>query len=360
MTPQLAKPTFLSGAQDDLAAADVYKRTTGTVINRIQSLIGMEDIDLSAVLRGGDFLLKQLPIITGLTAGGTLTLNKENLVARLVATSSSLSRSISSLTGDLSNSMVATIGANLPNANEVYSKVGDVVSQVSASALSSVSSLGAMIGQITGNANLYSIVDKDAMVGLYTGVIREATRFGLPDSFGALMTAQTDPYILNRVAAQVLPQLINSSDTAGISSMATRLPSGALTMSYPGALNDFTAKYTSPRGATDAFRVTEFQKVVGTYDQVQDGWNSCRRPTSGGAVVAVDVTRLQGGTPSFKNLIAAGVMATTDPNTKLYALASVFAPTTVDRQLREQFPRTVFAGNNRQRQQVLDPRSFLG
>jgi len=359
MTPQLAKPTFLSGAQDDLAAADVYSRTTGSVINRIQSILGADNIDLSAVLRGGDFLLKQLPIITGLTSGGGLILNKENLVARLIASSATLSRSITNLTGDLSNSLVAQVGLNLPNAGEVYSKVGDVVQRVSAASISSVSSLGAMINTVTGQSNLYSIVDKDAMVGLYTGVVREATRFGIPNTFNSLMQGVTDPYIVSRVASQVLPQMINSSDTAGIYAMTQRVAPGSLTMGYPSALGDFTSKYRAPAGAVDSNRPAEFQTVMNTYSAVQPDWNTCKRPTTAGVSQAVDVTRLQGGTPSFKQMIAAGVMSTTNPDTKLYAIASLFQPTTVDRELRAQFPRTVLAGNNRQRQVVLDPRSFL-
>ncbi|MNU19604.1 hypothetical protein D3C71_78350 [compost metagenome] len=359
MTPQLAKPTFLSGARDDLAAADVYTRTTGTVINRIQSLLGADDIDLSAVLRGGDFLLKQLPIITGLTSGGSLILNKDNLVARLLVSSNSLSRSITSLTGDLSNSLVAQVGLNLPSVGEVYSKVGDVVQRVSAASLSNIGALGSMINQITGQSNLYSVIDKDALVGLYTGVVREATRFGIPNSFTSLMNGVNDPYIVQRVAAQALPQLINSSDTGGILAMTQRVAPGALTMGYPQALGDFTSKYRAPAGSVDATRPAEFTSVMNTYNAVQPGWNSCKRPTSAGPVDAVDVTRLQGGTSSFKQLVAAGVMAAVSQNTKLYAIASLFAPTTVDRELRAQFPRTVLAGNNRQRQRVVDPRSFL-
>lgn len=359
MTPQLAKPTFLSGARDDLAAADVYTRTTGSVINSIRSILGADDIDLSAVLRGGDFLLKQLPIITGLTSGGSLILNKDNLVARLLVSSNSLSRSITSLTGDLSNSLVSQVGLNLPSLGEVYSKVGDVVQRVGAASLSSIGALGTMINQITGQANLYSVVDKDALVGLYTGVVREATRFGIPNSFTSLMAGVVDPYIVQRVAAQALPQLINSSDTRGILAMTQRVAPGALTMGYPQALGDFTSKYRPPPGSMDSSRPAEFATVVSTYDAVQPGWNSCKRSTSSGPVQAVDVTRLQGGTLSFTQLVAAGVMSSSNPDTKLYAIASLFAPTTVDRDLRTQFPRTVLAGNNRQRQTVLDPRSFL-
>ncbi len=358
MTPQLAKPTFLSGAQDELAAADVYTRTTGNVINRIQSLLGAEDIDLSAVLRGGDFLLKQLPIITGLGAGGSLLLNKDNLISRLVASSSTLSRSIQSLTGDLSNSLVAQVGLSLPTAGEIYSKVGDVVQMVGSSALNSVSALGTMINQITGQSGLYTVVDKDALVGLYTGVVREATRFGLPDSFSSLMGAVTDPYIVSRVAAQALPQLVNSSDARGIYAMAERLAPGALTMTYPRALNDFSSRYNYPRGSQDQTRRSEFTSVIDTYQKVQPGWDSCKRTTTAGVSQAVDVTQLQGGSSAFKQLIAAGVMGASSEDVKLYAIATLFAPTTVDQELRRQFPRTVFAGNNRQRSRVVDPRSF--
>lgn len=356
VAPKLAAPTFISGPRDDLATADVYSQTqSDLVINSIQKLTSFTGSGGSNVLRGGAALLAQLPIIKGLTASGGLAISKENLIARLIAGSGSLVSSIRNMSGDLATS----VGRNLPESSTVVTSVGGIAARVDSAQIGNLRSLGDTINQVTQNDNAFSITDRGAQVGLYSGIIQEATKYGIPNSFGSLMAGVQDQYVVQKVATAVLPTLIGRSDLASLKAISTVLPPGAVQMSYPSTVRDFSRQYQAPEGTTQLESNATYAELMDAYDDIDPDWNTCTRELEDGTSEdVVSIVNLQNSSADMHRMIVVGAQTATTTDEKLNVLATVIPATSVDEGLQQHFPASVTGPAQRQQKKTSDPRLF--
>ena len=355
MSFSIAAPTFVSGALDELATSDVYKLRTNTVINSIQDFTKLNDKELQAVLRGGAFLASQLPILQKVGVSGLLSINKDNLIARLGMSSGSLVAGIR----NMGPGLASAIAANIPGASQVFASVNGITQQVSSSVLGSISDIGKTISDITKTSGMFSIDDRGATIGLLSGLVTEATRFGIPNSVDGLLKNISDPYVINRVVAQTLPLLVSRSDLASISAAARLVPTGSLGMAFPNLAQSFSRAYVAPQGTAVADYSRTYEQAIDAYSRADSNWDRAKRVGPGGVTDTIlSVVGLQDASPSFRKVLDIGVKAAVGDNTKLYALASLFPSTTVDQQLARQHPLTVLGGTQRVTGKITDPRTL--
>lgn len=357
---QLVTPTFVAGPQDDLATADIYAlKSTTQVINSIQKIINDTTPEHSGVLRGGEALASaladQLPVISGLMNNGLLSINKDNLVARLAAASGSV---ISGLK-NMSASLVAKIGSNIPDlsqsvpgASDAVAQVGAISQSVSAANLTNLSSLGRTIQEVTGTTNLFTLTDRGSQIGLFTGLIQEAHNVGLKNTFDALLVGVSDPVVLAQVAARVLPSVIANSDLGSLQAISSRLPAGGARMLYPDVAHDFAQNFQHDAGSTAAQQAATWGEVDTTLLQLDPSWKSIVRsdpmnPSASGVEIPF-VAAVQNGSPDFQNMVVTQAETSTHVNDQLLVLGTVFDATTVDDDLVTHFPETVTGAELRQ------------
>lgn len=352
---KLAQPTFVAGPQDELATADVYTQTTSQVINSIQRLANTGDIDLSSGLRGsaalGALLAEKMPVIGGVS-NGLLAVNKDNLIARLAVGSSSV---VSSLRG-MDTSLVNKIGGGIPANAEVFATVGTITQRVSASNLVDLASVGRMVSELSCNNTVFSVEDTGAQIGLWSGLIKEALRFRIPNVFGSLMSCVDNPRVLTEVAVQVMPSIISNSDLASLASVAVALSGGRARMVYPNAVPEFGRVYRHPSGASVPNKQEDWVVLDPTFGEIDPKWNRCDRSDYESVISTHNV---QEGSPDFHELVTLNALKPDTPvEDKLLVFGAAFKPTNVDEQLRRHFPYTVTGPEQRQRGQVVDPRAY--
>jgi hypothetical protein len=358
---KLAPPTFVAGPQEETATADVYKASGNKVVTSVQDITKSLNVDLKDVLRGGLYLQKNLPIVTGLLKGGGTAINKTALVTRLLAGSSSLTNTLRSLTGGLTKAIGSNMLSDAINVMPTaFATVNGVMARISATNLNDISSVGRMINDVTKQADLFSINDKDSTVGLLSGLVSEATRYGIPNSVEGVLRTIEDPYILRKVGALVLPDVVKAGDATGLRSLSSFLSEGSVNLLNPNIVREFTGNYQTPLACTAEDNINNYSDVMDAFRKVDTKWDRLVRTTQSGVDEVLDISKLQSASTSFRKVVTMGastvsgeVAGQADHN--LYQLANVFHATSVDQELSKSFPKTVVGISSRVSAAVVSP-----
>jgi hypothetical protein len=285
-------------------------------------------------------------------------LNKDALIARLVAGTPAISSAIRNMTGSLSGS----ISGAFPSAGSVTTTLGQITRSVRSVDIPGMSALGGVIGSITGNRDIYGVQDSSSTVALFSGIIKEATRYGIPNSFGALVGSINNPRLVQQVVNSVMPTLIKAADVVGFQAIVANTAPGSVKLLYPDVLAQVSTNYTMPPQCKASDYKEEFTTITETYRSIDGEWDTRTRvvSTETGQVPssALDLTKLQTGSSDFKKIMEVGSQLSDLAVEKFYALASVFPVTDVETELRKQFPYTVIGASQRTTTKIVDPRSL--
>ena len=368
----LAPPSFVTGPNDALITVDVFSGTASGIVNSIASLAAQYDVDLIGMLRAGAAAAQLLPVVEGI-ANGQLLLNPQNAIARLLTASNTLvgavGGTVTAAFNGLSSGLQAAIGAAGQVLGSVEATVGGVVSTIANGAVSDIAGLGSIINSFAGSAE-FMMVDNQALIGMAVGVINSAARYGVPGAFAAMTRTITNPYVLNGIIQQTMPNLVVASDLTSLQSLTAAAGPQGISAVNPNFTSDFTTSYSSTgTGASvgqgmpnqDASNWTAIQNC---YNQANPGWNIASRVGDSDGSSTIDLTSLQGGTDDFNSALAAGVYASaqtnpsvppTDTTTPFYALASVYPQVDPNQQLADMYPSTYVDPALRSTQQPVEP-----
>lgn len=350
---QLATPTFLSGPQDDLASVDVYDQKSLEVINSIQDLQDEQELSLYDSLRGGAAgAMDTDTILQSYSGAGELVVNKDNLIKRLSATSSSVLSGIR----NISNQVAGAINKAIPGNAPLLAKVGTIVKQVQSTNLHSLASIGGTIANLTGNPQLFSLQDQGAQIGLYSGLVQEASRLGIPNSFGELMAAVENPYILRQVALQALPTIVGTSDIHSLGAMAEQLARGNVKHMLPQVVQQFASSFQRTTVLPAHEQKHEWGQIQDTFDDIDPDWRTCRRELDDGTTEEVlSLHNLSSASEELRQSCTMNALVSEDPDEQLLVLANVFDPVTVDEHLGQEFPQTDLGWHRRMVTNPMDP-----
>jgi hypothetical protein len=356
MTGTLATPTFVTGAKDILAAADVYARTSSTPINSVRVISNRTDMLNASGLRGGPSMANSLPQINSLILSAkSIAASNSDSLTRLTNASSVVSNALRTFAPGVTSGIIGNIGSSA----KIIASVGGVSRQINSGNLTNVNAIGALINTISKGTGNFSIKDNGALIGTLAGVVIQAARNGIPNSFGSVLHGITDKNIINRIAAQVLPIIINKVDLSSLSTMSDSCSVGALKMINPSIISDVALNYTAPVGEDYLAKMGNYTSFTTTFAKIDPSWATTTRATENGLDNILNLTNLQGSTPDFQSMMAIGIRtditATSDQQAML--LASVFPPTSVEKELLKQFPLMANRNGN-QSVVVRDPRTI--
>ena len=337
MAGSLTTTSFSSGAKDAAATVDVYAKSSNTVINSIQDIRTRFFTTKLSSMRGGDFSAAMGSVVRGIDAAG-LVIDKSALIGRVIGSNSGLLAGFKDLSGKVGDGILGAFDEK----DGVFASIGGVISKVSSSAVADVKALGSLISDVAGDAYDFVVKDNDGLAGLYTGIIKEATALGIPNSFGGIVSAIRDPNIINRVAGNILPAIVGGSDTAGLLGVAAGTAQGVLKAVNPQLLNDFSRNYTNPVYNSVRDLQSEGSSIFRAFDAVDNGWDKASRLGS----KITDITTIQGASPAAKSAIGAASTNQSSDDSKdrsMYSLANVFSSTSVADSLKSDFSAAAFS-----------------
>lgn len=284
-SPRLASTTFTAGADDKLASVDVYKASTGVVINDYtsgaataefiasgQAAVGSE-IDVGAVKYKGDAYAQ--------TAAAQKKLDKESFMKSLAATNAAIVNGMRGLS--------STIQSNLAKASDLRNKIdvtiAGVTTTVTAADLTTVTGLtGILINTVNGSDLPITFKDVATVVSMSKNLIHEASKCGLT---GFLTQFSNDPnyrkYALTSLTLGAASTALQMSDHYLLGEIIHIGGAKYLNSTYPG----YTAKYSRtykvfPRRNSRGVRVAhnpaeEFRNTITAYLGLDSGWGTGTR-----------------------------------------------------------------------------------
>lgn len=347
--PKLAVPTFVAGPLEKTAAVDIYKEKGNGVINSIQAFGVSNGINLSGLLAGGSFFKTGVSILKFGVALKNVKFTKAALIARLSASVPN----IVTILRSSNDSLISTIGDNIAQGSQALAVVGSVSRVISGQSLDKVTELGKIINSVSNNKDAFSVKDENTQVGLISGLVKEATRYGIPKTLPTLLAVVDNPRTQQRISALVLPEVIAKGDIGGLADVHNAAGPGAAQLLYPELIQDISANYTLPESCTRQQYASEFNQIKETYRAVSPQWDSIKR--AGTAVL--DISKIVKGSKDFSKILQDGASGSSIVEEQFYALAGLFKSKPVDAELKKQFPSMVLTDLQRSVKPTSDPRA---
>lgn len=335
--PNLAQPTFITGADDTLATVDIYTESnTSTPINSIQDFTASFDKEaIGKFLRGGKAVLKLLPELKKLSK-----LNFKNMDPR------SLLNQVSSVSGTLGNAI-----KNLPDGQlkTVLSEVSKGSTVITASASGVISKLPygnlnstqGILGAVTALAPdvTSSITDNPTITNVISGITNAANSNGVKGILKPILeSGELNKQSILKIAKATLPGIIKNADLGSLKAIANNTAPGEVSSLYKSVVSDFSASYTKPFSCTIEDEHAQYTDIVGSFNTIAPNWNKL---TLAG-ITLPSIHSIAGASEDFKSVIEKGAFSSPDgSDEKFNLLATNFDTPSIEENIKKAFPKTI-------------------
>lgn len=277
----IAKASFLNGPDVKLKVQSVYEKSGfKDVVNSIQDKGKEYGVDFSAFVKGGKDLAKLWPIINTIKGGD----GPGNILNRLLANSNQLSTALKPLYNHLPENFQELSSGLYEEYGDTFVKVGNLTQKVMSSDLSSIDGIGKMINSISGDPNGLFIEDQDGIAAFTVGLVNEATRYGVPNSFDKLAGTIQNSDTMMKVCNGVLPIAVEASDIQMLRSISNRMGQGNLLSAAPGILGDFNANYSVDFTKDVEGMLNDYNDICTTFNEIDAEWKFYARINDEGTI----------------------------------------------------------------------------
>lgn len=334
-TPTFSSPVFQTGADDNLRQIDVYKEKGNKIFNGIQDWAKRTGISegISDLIRGGKSAAKLLPVIKDLGSAAS----RGNFIARFTATMPHAQRALAAL-GKEDGSFMSRVSENFNQYGDIGVKVAGVVSKVQAADFKNITSVGALINSV--NKDAFEYVDQDSLAGMTCGIIDEATRYGIPNSFKALTEQITDHDLLGKISRGSIGTAIDNSDIGLLKDINGALREGNLWSLAPQAIQDFASEYKHQLGATIDDVKESYSLINTTFSEINGEWKIHHRETDEGVDTIVDGSALTFSSLQMSETFQLGALESAEIDDKAMLIAFEFQQVDVASAIKSSFPFT--------------------
>jgi len=374
----LASTTFSSGPSDTLAAVDVYSASGKNVVN---SIIDKKDtglgFDISKLLaNGGKGAIGSAGSLLSMTKTGGLGLNTSDITGRLLKAAPGIGSSLR----DMSDKAKSGIMDKFKDSGTMDFKMGADSFKVPSANFGDMTAFSSYATDVNAYSfNLTSLnastdgmcyaYDVDAHAAMLSGGITQGSDLGIPksyDFFTKASSAVTDnKELLTKVAAAAGPVLVKNGDLGNLSQLTQGQGGQILSAVLPNYAGQIKQSYRYDNyGRNTGAQVNDYANLIGIFTNTDSKWNVIDRigdATGTTGTTTFNLLRVLGGSREFQELIAIGVKSLVEGDrNKVQGLALMFGETTVDAQLKINFPRLWQESYNQpsvtKKNRTLDPR----
>lgn len=335
----LGKATFLNGPKNDLKVAGLYEKSgLKDVVNSIQEKGKEYGINFSEIVKGGKDLAKLWPIVKDIQGGG----DAGDILNRLMANSGKIGELAKPLLNKLPEGFT-TSASNLYNEyKDTIVKVGNVARTVASSDLSSIDGIAKMVNKISGDPNGLFIEDQDGIAAFTVGLIHDATKYGVPNSFDAVANTIENSDLMMKVCNGVLPIAVEAGDIRMLRSINQKMGQGNLLSVAPGILSDFNERYSSPLLQDTQELLGDFNVLMETYKEINVDWKYRARVSNetGTTDNILNGMVLVDSSEDMKTLFEAGAVASPEGTEEKLLLIAQGRESNVYMDLRRMLPLT--------------------
>jgi len=248
----------------------------------------------------------------------------------------------------------------MDNATGVYNKVvttiDGITNIVKHADIGTLTGLGTMINTLSGAELPMSFIDKTGLSNLATNLIRESSELKMPNTFTALEKTINDIPLLNGIVKNLLPDIIEKSNTDLLKQIADSKVAVDVNKILPSFKNDFVSSYTKPLLTNTNNIIKEFNDINNSFTKIDPSWKTCRNV---GSDSTINATVWSNASQDFKDIAKTAITTiytpinTTDPVTlnnaintspeKYMCLASEYGNIDTSKEIIKNNPTLVFS-----------------
>ena len=284
--PALTKTTFQAGANEALAAVDVYAQKGGSIINGVKSLLSgnINSDSVKSLLNQSVDLSKIAPVQSQYlqSKAGNLTLSVDNLTQSIMKTNPALMGALNNMAADVKANVLAPDGL----VSDIKTTLGGMVSAIEGIDLSNVASIGKAVQSLVSDINLpFSFSDIGAMAGVAGNLVMEAADYGMTGLYTVFAEAKefAGPG-LQAITEAIGPTLIELSNNDLLKEVASTAGGIYLHNKFPNFVPDYMANYKSQfKSVTDQFDATgksiadDFKSMKESFTKINPNWQAGAR-----------------------------------------------------------------------------------
>lgn len=296
----LVKNSFTTAPDESTATVDVYKAKNLAPVNSINDKEDSQSSSLKEMaVRSAKSLKSYLPTILSVARDGTSLLNATSTAARIQSLLKLGSTGFTSLPSDFQDKIAGLAGKDSKSFGDVFATVGGVTQRVAGTKLNDIRQTGRLLGDLSGDPKLVGVQDQDSTISVFSSVIGEASRTGIPNSFSSLAGTLNNSQAIRRLANASLPATLENSDALGLKDLATAVNPKELNLLNPNLIDDFSSNYTLPVQCTAAQAKTETSNVMNAFNAVDPTWLT---KDVGNGTTATDVSKLMSSSSDMQKI----------------------------------------------------------
>lgn len=297
MADQFAVPTFLSGANKDMATVDTYARRTSSTANNAASSFKRIQDSVARVVKGSK-------IVTDSALFKSVSDKVEQLDTRAISDRLASIRAVTGKAADTFNT-VKGLGSELQGsiytASNIYSRasaeVNGIKSFFNRKNFISLDSAARAINDLSYTNFPLVLSDASTTIGVKSLMVQKAIGLKMPGAITAMTAGVTDQTELNGIVKDVGSGIVESCDIYALNEVANSKTCSHILMGQsPDILSDFAKDYTIPEGMPANELPALGNAMRDTYTKLDPEWNTCTRGNS----VTPDMTIIANGSMDFK------------------------------------------------------------
>lgn len=267
---RIASTTFSGAPTDNLAAVDYYNEQTDELRNSFISRLDEFGDNVLATIGRQNSALRD---ITDIALGKGVP-DPKAAQRRLEGVLTGSRAAVGQLSDALQDGMLATLGVDERNTQELKAVINNTATKIQAGSVTDARGVVSLLEDVTDTQGLINILDIEAQASVFSGILQEVNRWGVPDTIDQVMDNLDDEDLQDEVVRR---SATNIRDNADIDTLERYVDRGervvnTLLAEVPDMAQRTVSRYRFPRDTTPANypdRLTQLVKVLTAF---QDNW----------------------------------------------------------------------------------------
>lgn len=263
---RIASPVFNGAPTDKLAPVDVYETTTPELRTRFQPAVSAFGQTLERSLG------KQRELLG--TIGKAVQGEQVDLAEARTSLLDILKGSratVNKLSGELQRNLLGEVGKAItgkPIRISAYDKSIDL----GYGQLGDVQAISAMLGDLTGNSELFEAVNLGAEAAVFRSALEMVSAWGIPELVDDVLQEIKDEKERRRVVSESAYRIINTADIDSIETFINAVGADALVALYPDVPRQLLQQYRFKAETTPDQYPALLVQLVRVMDKLQPNW----------------------------------------------------------------------------------------
>lgn len=268
--PRLARSVFQGNSKDTLAVVDAYGQSSGDVVNAYQSLTqSYFDKVMKGLGTNNKSLLSAVKVLTSSKFDKLSSLDKLDSLLKTQGLSTA------TITNDMKSVLSNALGEDGQFVDHLQVKIGDTYKQLQNGDYKTATGFMSMAKGLLGDKVIGSVIDQEAELAYFTGMLTEADRWGMPESIDLITKKIKDDKTRKNVLTRYGQKYSGTSTSvASLETLIRNYPNdvASLTAKRPDLALTVIQSYTLDAGVTPAGYAAKLTQLVYVLDHLMPNW----------------------------------------------------------------------------------------